>query len=68
MLLALELSLATPPFGLLLFIMVGVSPPGTQLGDVAWAAAPYIACTLLLVVVLTIFPEIALWLPRLMGG
>ena len=68
MLLALELSLATPPFGLLLFIMVGVSAPGTRLGDVAWAAAPYIACTLLLIIVLTIFPEIALWLPRLMGS
>jgi len=66
MLLALELSLATPPFGLLLFVMVGVSPPGTTIGQVAWAAAPYIACTLLLVVILAIFPGLALWLPGLM--
>jgi tripartite ATP-independent transporter DctM subunit len=66
MLLALELSLATPPFGLLLFVMVGVSPPGTTIGQVAWAAAPYIACTLLLVVILAIFPDLALWLPSLM--
>ena len=68
MLLALELSLATPPFGLLLFVMVGVSPPGTTIGQVAWAAAPYIACTLLLVFILAIFPDLALWLPGLMGG
>jgi len=66
MLLALELSLATPPFGLLLFVMVGVSPPGTTIGQVAWAAAPYIACTLLLVLILAVFPELALWLPGLM--
>ena len=67
MLLALEMSLATPPFGLLLFIMVGVGPKGTRLGDVAWAAAPYIGCTLVLIVVLTLFPDIALVLPRLAG-
>jgi len=66
MLLALELSLATPPFGLLLFVMVGVSPPGTTIGQVAWAAAPYIACTLLLVLILALFPQVALWLPGLM--
>jgi len=66
MLLALELSLATPPFGLLLFVMVGVSPPGTTIGQVARAAFPYIACTLLLVVILVLFPQLALWLPGLM--
>lgn len=65
MLLALELSLATPPFGLLLFVMVGVSPKGTTIGQVARAAMPYIGCTLLLVVILAIFPELALWLPGL---
>jgi tripartite ATP-independent transporter DctM subunit len=63
MLLALELSLATPPFGLLLFIMVGVGPPGTTIGEVARAAAPYIACTLVLILLLVLFPDLALWLP-----
>ncbi|MEY8841820.1 TRAP transporter large permease subunit [Cribrihabitans sp. XS_ASV171] len=65
MLLGLELSLATPPFGLLLFVMLSVSPPGTTLGEIARAAAPFILCTLLLVTIVTIFPEIALWLPSL---
>lgn len=63
MLLALELSLATPPFGLLLFVMVGVGPPGTTIGQVARAAAPYIFCTLLLIAILAVFPGIATWLP-----
>lgn len=66
MLLGLELGLVTPPFGLLLFVMVGVSPPGTTVGEVALAALPYIACTLLLVVLLVLFPQLALWLPNLM--
>jgi tripartite ATP-independent transporter DctM subunit len=66
MLLALELSLATPPFGLLLFVMVGVSPRGTTIGQVASAAFPYICCTLLLIALLVLFPELATWLPGLM--
>ena len=67
MLLALELSLSTPPFGMLLFVMMGVGPPGTTLGEVALAAAPYIACTLLVMVLLTAFPEIVLFLPQVAG-
>ena len=65
MLLGLELSLATPPFGLLLFVMLSVSPAGTTLMEAARAAAPYILCTLLLVLLVTAFPQIALWLPSL---
>ncbi|WP_119168437.1 TRAP transporter large permease [Algihabitans albus] len=67
MLLALELSLSTPPFGMLLFVMMGVGPPGTTLGEVALAAAPYIACTLLVMLLLTLFPQIVLFLPQVMG-
>jgi tripartite ATP-independent transporter DctM subunit len=65
MLLALELSLATPPFGMLLFVMMGVGPKGTTLWDVSRASAPYIACTLLLIVLLAAFPGLALTLPEL---
>lgn len=63
MLLALELSLATPPFGLLLFVMMGVAPRGTTLREVVMAAAPFILCSLLLIVLLVIAPDLALWLP-----
>ena len=66
MLLALEMSLITPPFGLLLFVMVGVGPPGTSIWEVVRAAIPYLGCTLLLVILLVIFPQIALWLPAVM--
>lgn len=65
-LLALEMSLTTPPFGLLLFVMLGVSPPGTRFGDVVRAALPYLGCNLLLALLLLAFPAIALWLPQLL--
>ncbi|MDJ0926372.1 MAG: TRAP transporter large permease [Gammaproteobacteria bacterium] len=61
-LLALEMSLTTPPFGLLLFLMLGVAPKGTTLPQVAFAALPYLACDALLVALLIAAPGLALYL------
>lgn len=65
MLLALEISFTTPPFGLLLFVMKGVSPPDTTMREIYSAAIPFILCSLLLVALLIAFPQVALWLPGL---
>jgi tripartite ATP-independent transporter DctM subunit len=65
MLLALEIGYTTPPFGLLLFVMKGVAPPGTTMVDVYKAAAPFIACVLLLIGLILMFPGLATWLPGL---
>ncbi|MFW2405259.1 MAG: TRAP transporter large permease [Gammaproteobacteria bacterium] len=62
-LLALEMSLTTPPFGLLLFLMLGVAPKGTTLPQVALAATPYLASDALLLGILIAFPAVALYLP-----
>lgn len=66
-LIALEMSLTTPPFGLLLFIMIGVAPKGTTLPQVALAAAPFLFCDAILVGILVGFPVLALYLPGLMN-
>jgi tripartite ATP-independent transporter DctM subunit len=66
MLLSLEMSGITPPFGLNLFVMMGVAPVGTSLGEVARAAAPYVLCGIFLFALLIILPDIALYLPSLM--
>jgi tripartite ATP-independent transporter DctM subunit len=63
MLLALEISFTTPPFGLLLFVMKGVAPPDTTMRDIWMAAIPFILCSLLLVGLLILMPGLALWLP-----
>ena len=65
-LMALEMSATTPPFGLLLFIMMGMVK-GTTLWQVASAAAPFLLCDLLLVIILVLLPDLALYLPSLMG-
>ncbi|MHA6325194.1 TRAP transporter large permease [Roseivivax sp. CAU 1753] len=63
MLLALEISFTTPPFGLLLFVMKGVAPPETTMREIYTSAMPFIGCSLLLVALLILVPDLALWLP-----
>jgi tripartite ATP-independent transporter DctM subunit len=65
MLLALEVGYTTPPFGLLLFVMKGVAPPGTTMREIYLAAAPFITCVLLLIALIIAFPPIATWLPAI---
>jgi tripartite ATP-independent transporter DctM subunit len=50
-LMSLEMAATTPPFGLLLFIMLGMVK-GTTLGEVAMAALPYLFCDLVLIIIL----------------
>ena len=64
MLLALEVGYTTPPFGLLLFVMKGVAPPETTMQDIYKAAIPFIACVMLLIGMILVFPPIATWLPK----
>jgi tripartite ATP-independent transporter DctM subunit len=63
MLLALEMGYTMPPFGLLLFVMKGVSPPGTRMRDIYLAGLPFIACVVLLILLVIYVPPLATWLP-----
>lgn len=65
MLLTLEIGYTTPPFGLLLFVMKGVAPPGTTMRDVYLAAMPFIVCVFLLIALVIAFPPLATWLPQM---
>ena len=65
-LMTFEMAGTTPPFGLLLYVMLGVAPKGTTLFQVASAAFPFLVCDAILIVILIFFPALALWLPGLM--
>lgn len=65
-LMTIEMGGTTPPFGLLLYVMLGVAPPGTTLFRVASAAFPFLICDTVLIIILVIFPQLALYLPSLM--
>jgi tripartite ATP-independent transporter DctM subunit len=66
-LLNIEMAGTSPPFGLSLFVMKGVAPKDTSMADIYWAALPFIGLDLIAMVLLMLFPAIALWLPGLMG-
>ena len=57
-----ELAQITPPIGFNLFIIQGLT--GTPIMKVALAAVPFFMLMCIGVVLLTLFPEIALWLPN----
>jgi tripartite ATP-independent transporter DctM subunit len=65
-LLNIEMGMSTPPFGMLLFVMKGSAPQGTSLQEIIVAALPFLACDLLLLILLLLFPSIVLFLPSLM--
>jgi tripartite ATP-independent transporter DctM subunit len=59
----MEMSGCTPPVGMMLFVMKGVSPPGTTMADVYKAGLPFLMCDLVAMIIIMIFPILALWLP-----
>jgi tripartite ATP-independent transporter DctM subunit len=62
----MEMATTSPPFGLSLFVMKGVAPPDTTIGDCYRAALPFLGCDLIVMILLIAFPSIVLWLPGLM--
>jgi len=62
----MQIGMTTPPFGLCLFVMKGVSPPGTTMMDIYKSIAPFILIDCFSMLVIMFFPSIALWLPSLM--
>jgi tripartite ATP-independent transporter DctM subunit len=66
LLINIEMGQTTPPFGLLLFVMKGVAPKGTTMGDIYKAGIPFLICDLATMSLIIAFPTIALWLPELM--
>ncbi len=66
MLIAMEISLLTPPFGLLLYVMKGVAPPEITLGKIYAAALPFILLEIVVMAILILWPDVAIWLPTVL--
>jgi tripartite ATP-independent transporter DctM subunit len=61
----LEIGFITPPVGLNLFVIQGLMP-GTGAREVTVGTTPYVVLMIILVAILFVFPELALWLPAQM--
>ena len=57
-----ELAQVTPPVGLNLYVLQGLT--GRSIGQVAVASIPFFLLLCLGALIITIFPQIALWLPN----
>ena len=60
-----EIGLVTPPFGLNLFTIHGVLPKYSIL-QIAAGTLPFLIPMILIIILLVIYPGIALWLPKLL--
>lgn len=63
MMLLLETALVTPPIGVNLYVIQSVRGEGSM-SDVIRGAVPFIGAMLVMITLLLIFPQIALWLPQ----
>lgn len=62
-----EIGLITPPVGMNLYVVQGVRGRGS-IADVMKGIVPFLFCMLALVVLITIWPEIVMWLPNAVFG
>ncbi len=60
-----QIAYMTPPFGYNLFLMRAMAPPEVTLGDIYRSIVPFVFVMIVGLVLVMMFPEIALWLPRL---
>ncbi|MDD2918318.1 TRAP transporter large permease [Rhodoferax sp.] len=63
----MELGLITPPVGLNLFVINGISPD-IKLTTILKGAFPFMVCMVVAILILCVFPEIATWLPTKVMG
>jgi tripartite ATP-independent transporter DctM subunit len=62
----LQTSFLTPPFGFALFYLKGVAPPEVRIQQVYKGIIPFVLLQLTGLALVMAFPEIALWLPRML--
>ncbi len=66
-LMIMEISLATPPFGLLLFVAKGAAPEGTTMRQVIISVLPFLILALSVVALIILLPQVTLILPELVS-
>ncbi len=63
-----QVAYMTPPFGYNLFLMRAMAPPEISLADIYRSIIPFVLLMTLGLVLVIVFPQIALWLPELYYG
>lgn len=61
-----KIAMISPPDGTVMYVLQGMRPKPRPITDVFVGVLPFLAAYLLAVMLLLVFPEIALWLPRVL--
>lgn len=64
----LQTSFLTPPVGFALFYLKGVCPPNVKISDIYKGVIPFILLQLAALLILALWPQIAIWLPAMAYG
>jgi TRAP-type mannitol/chloroaromatic compound transport system permease large subunit len=64
----LQTSFLTPPLGYALFYLRSVAPPEVTTMHIYRGVVPFVIMQLMMLVILTFFPEMATWLPKVIFG
>jgi TRAP-type mannitol/chloroaromatic compound transport system permease large subunit len=59
-----QIAYMTPPFGYNLFLMRAMAPAEVSLRDIYVSVTPFVLIMMLALVLVMIFPQLALWLPE----
>ncbi|NJN05339.1 MAG: TRAP transporter large permease subunit, partial [Rhodobacteraceae bacterium] len=63
----MEIGLISPPVGLNLYVINGIAPD-ISLKTILLGSLPYVACMVIAIIILCVFPGLATWLPDLVMG
>ena len=63
----MEIGLITPPVGLNLFVVNAIAPD-VPTSTVLWGSVPYVMMMIVGIIIMSIFPDIATWLPDYLMG
>jgi TRAP-type mannitol/chloroaromatic compound transport system permease large subunit len=64
----LQTSFLTPPLGYALFYLRAVAPPEVKTMQIYRGVVPFVIIQLLMLIVLSMFPAMTTWLPRVIFG
>jgi len=63
-----QIAYMTPPFGYNLFLMRAMAPPEITLRDIYGSILPFVLVMILALILIMVFPQLALWLPHYIYG
>ncbi|MBO7911385.1 C4-dicarboxylate ABC transporter permease [Vibrio splendidus] len=63
----MEVAVLTPPVGLNLYVIQSIEKDRLTIVDVIKGCLPFIGALIFLIVLMVIFPQLAVWLPNVMG-